>query len=590
MLERIKNAMNGCTTNKAKKIGIALSVLFFTLAGCKTTPPRYPTTLDNIHSAIRGGIAADSDPATRGSSSHQRIPTAVSKALLPPMTAEYNSSSEPKERRFDVVADKLPAKAFFMGLVDGTRYNMVVNPNVDGVITLNLKDVTVEEAMQAVRDVYGYDYRRTPYGYEVLPRELQTQLFTLNYLDVQRKGKSLTQVSSGQISQQVSNYSVGPAAAGQTTSEQVQNTSSVDTRSEMNFWHELTATLQSIVGTDKGRSVVVNTEAGVIIVHAFPSELRQVARYLDRIQTNMKRQVILEAKVLEVSLNDSFQAGIDWNLFGKGLDQTLGRANSPGGASQTAFETFREIELRDFRGIFAVNVQGDFGALIKLLQAQGNVQVLSSPRISTVNNQKAIIKVGQDEFFVTGVSTTNTIVGNNTLPSQDVSLTPFFSGITLDVTPQISNTGNVILHIHPTVSDVKDQEKRITVGSNSNGSPNDLVLPLALSTIRESDNIVQAQNGQVIVIGGLMQTLTSERIAGTPGVSKIPFIGALFRRTEQISKKTELVILLRPMITNKQVFKRDMQKTDNVFHRLHRGFHAGGQTEDFGNEGEMEDT
>src|SRR5207249_208471 len=120
-------------------------------------------------------------------------------------------------------------------------------------------------------------------------------------------------------------------------------------------------------------------------------------------------------------------------------------------------------------------VKGNFKLFINLLATQGNVQVLSSPHISTLNNQKAVIKVGSDEFFVTGVSTTNTIIGTNTLPSQDVTLTPFFSGITLDVTPEISRDCMVTLHIHPSISKVVEQTKTIVVGSSSTGTPNNLI-------------------------------------------------------------------------------------------------------------------
>jgi MSHA biogenesis protein MshL len=557
----------------------------FLLSAChpNVIHPRNGTTYDNIQDSLQAGIHADQSIPQYNS----HIPSAIRHALLPVITPVSTDNSA-VEHRFDVTADKMPVKAFFMGLVDGTPYNMVINPNVNGQISLNLKHVTIAETMQVVKDVYGYNYRKTSFGYEVLPAVIETQLFNINYLDVQRSGKSVTELSSGQISEKVSGFSSGgsnnSSSSGSSNSSgnktlggddsREPSGSSVKTTSKMNFWQDLEMTLKAMVGTSDGRSVVLNRQAGVVIVHAYPLELHQIARYLDRIQSSMNRQVILEAKILEVHLSDEYQAGIDWNAFGKGDPFT--------GAMQ-------KDSLNNFGNIFSLKMgKGDFNILIKLLQKQGNVQVLSSPRISTVNNQKAVIKVGQDEFFVTGVSTQNTVIQNTSIPSQDVSLTPFFSGITLDVTPQISRDGSVVLHIHPSVSKVQEQERSITLGQTSSNTPNVLRLPLALSSIRESDNIVRAQNGQIVVIGGLMTNNMTEDTAGVPVLSRIPVIGALFRSTHQSGGKTELVILLRPIIVDKRTWSQDLEKTQGAFTNVKRGFHDGGLADVFGNEGEYD--
>jgi MSHA biogenesis protein MshL len=161
--------------------------------------------------------------------------------------------------------------------------------------------------------------------------------------------------------------------------------------------------------------------------------------------------------------------------------------------------------------------------------------------VSTLHNQKAIIKAGTDEFFVTGVSS-DTTTGESTTTSLDVELTPFFSGVALDVTPQISDDGTVLMHIHPTVSEVSDQSKRISFG----GSTSDL--PLAVSQIRESDSVVRAHSGQVIVIGGLMRERRQRNDHKTPFLGDVPGIGNLFKSKRDISSTVELVLLLRPVI------------------------------------------
>ena len=217
-----------------------------------------------------------------------------------------------------------------------------------------------------------------------------------------------------------------------------------------------------------------------------------------------------------------------------------------------------------FGGVFslALNI-GDFSSFIELLESQGNVQVLSSPRVATLNNQKAIIKVGVDEFFVTDVSSTNIASGNTTSVNPSVTLTPFFSGVALDVTPQISGDNNVTLHIHPSISDVVDQQKTVTIGTATQE------IPLARSTVRETDSIVRAASGQVIVIGGLMQDIINDQNAGTPGFKDVPLLGNLFKHTKKASKKSELVILLKPIVVeDSKTWNADMQNSLEEIQRM----------------------
>ena len=241
-----------------------------------------------------------------------------------------------------------------------------------------------------------------------------------------------------------------------------------------------------------------------------PGELRDVKTYLDHAQDSMQRQVILEAKVIEVELSDSFQSGIDWAAISSNRNFSIGSSSVVDGnrgsasitdAGDVLVTSGLDVANEAFANLFAVGTSSStFGALITLLNTQGDAQVLSSPRVSTVNNQKAVIKVGTDELFVTDISS-DTVTSNGAITSNpDLTLTPFFSGIALDVTPQISAEGDVILHIHPTVSRVVDQQKIIIVGDKEFG------LPLAFSTVRESDSVVKARNGEVIVIGGMVLT------------------------------------------------------------------------------------
>ena len=186
--------------------------------------------------------------------------------------------------------------------------------------------------------------------------------------------------------------------------------------------------------------------------------------------------------------------------------------------------------------------------LLSFLETQGDVQVLSSPRIATINNQKAVLKVGTDEFFVTGVSSSTTASTGATTTIPEVTLQPFFSGIALDVTPQIDKDDNIILHIHPSISQVSTVNKQLNLG----GASGQLNLPLASSNVSETDSIVRTRDGRVIAIGGLMTESSISTKSKVPGLGDIKGVGAAFRQNGAVTSKTELVILLKATVVQGQ--------------------------------------
>jgi MSHA biogenesis protein MshL len=296
--------------------------------------------------------------------------------------------------------------------------------------------------------------------------------------------------------------------------------------------------------------VIVDAQSGLIMVRGFPDELAAVDEYLNRAELSLQKQVIIEAKILEVTLNSGFQSGIQWSSLSSGSDVT----------GQLTSESV--LNADNLAGIFSLNFNtSDFTGVIQLLQRQGEVQVLSSPRISTVNNQKAVIKVGTDEFFVTEISNSTTSTSTTTSTAPEISLTPFFSGIALDVTPQIGQNNEVILHVHPSVTDVVEKNKTIDVGGSIYN------LPLAFSSIRETDSIIRAASGQVVVIGGLLQNKKSKTDASVPWLSKIPILGYLFQQTVRENTKSELVILLQPKVIEPSGWNAEI---DNIQERFPR--------------------
>jgi MSHA biogenesis protein MshL len=572
--------------NIQRGLALTLSVL---LAAC-AEPPRQGSspTLDSINRELDKAAQSRSKPPAAPSD-------AVSRALLPPMMVEMpRADAQKADTRFDLSVNNAPASQVFLAIVSGTRFSMVLHPDVKGDLSVNLKDVTVTEALDTLRDLYGFDYSVQGNRITVLPATLQTRIFKVNYLQALRRGQTETRVSSGSITDGSSSPgtpapgaipvpTTGPTGASNTRATE---SSRVTTTSNSNFWGDIQNSLTAILGGATGRSVVVNPQSGVIVVRAMPNELRGVEQFLSAMQLIVERQVMLEAKIIEVRLRDGYQAGINWAGFRDGSTRFGAGVISPGtvlqreGSIGTATNRAADGTLRSDSvfsggstsgianalalgagaagGLFGLALQTqDFAALLTFLETQGGVNVLSSPRVATLNNQKAVLKVGTDDFFVTNVSTTSSTSGTSTTVTPTITVAPFFSGIALDVTPQIDDGSSIILHVHPSVSSVVERRKVIDLGSLGV-----FALPLASSDVNETDTIVRVTDGNIVAIGGLMRQQSSNERSQVPGLGDAPGVGGLFRQRDNSNTKSELVILLKPtIIHNDRSWQEDLTQT-----------------------------
>jgi MSHA biogenesis protein MshL len=552
------------------------------VAGCAEPPLRGDPTRDSISAELDKAAKERAKPAA---------PDAVSQALLPPLVVEMpRGDSKPLDQRFDLNVNNAPANQVFSAIVSGTRYSMVVHPDVRDSISVNLKDVTVMEALDTLRELYGYEYRIQGNRITVQPVTMQTRVFKVNYLQASRVGRSEVRVSSGSITDTpASGVGSVPGAllpGGATTSGGAISRSAESTRvtttSDSNFWGDITKSLSAIVGTADGRSVIVNSQSGVIVVRALPAEMRSVESFLKQMQLIVERQVVLEAKILEVSLSNTYEAGINWAGFRDGSTRVQGGIIRPGSiignsgslvtpttsapdgsatgnltatlGTTASFNTAASVPS----GVFGLALQtANFAALLSFLETQGSINVLSSPRVAAINNQKAVLKVGTDDFFVTNISTTSTTSGTSTTISPTITVQPFFSGVALDITPQIDENNNIILHIHPQVSEVIEKRKDVNLGALGT-----FTLPLASSTINETDTIVRVQDGNIVAIGGLMRQSSANNRSQLPGVGDAPGLGSLFRQRGTSNAKSELVILLKPTIVHgDQNWQQDLAET-----------------------------
>ena len=541
---------------------ILLLVLSVAFTGCAYQPGYTPN---------KEKEAMTPDNATNEAAPEQSggMPTAVSDYLRQDVSAQEQQGIELlEEDRFVLQAEGIDAKQFFYGLAADTPYNMLVHPDVSGSISLSLKDVTLNETLSAVQDIYGFEIRRQGRTIQVYPAGVRTKTFSLDYLSLKRFGMSQTEISGGGVSEERDNNRLGGSNnnssaynstgtpftgndSGQynRTNQQLQgNGSSINTQSETDLWGDLKEVIEGIIG---GGNVVLSPQAGIVSVTASPDKLRAVGDFIETLERRLQRQVILEARIIEVTLNDGYQQGINWSDLASGnagFDVEFNGV-TPSNATSAAIG-----------GLFGLSYSDEangFNGMIEMLQTQGTVQVLSNPRVSASNNQKAVIKIGEDEYYVTNVDSTTNLAGGTgaAVSNSNVDLTPFFSGISLDVTPQISDDGEVILHVHPSVVETEEQQKVITL------TDGELVLPLARSNIRESDTIVKARNGEIVVLGGLMQTVNSEEVGKVPLLGDIPLLGELFTNRRNRQEKKELVILLKPTVVGVDTWRDELKRS-----------------------------
>ncbi len=540
-----------------------IMTLALLLTSCTSPQPTKSTNVAN----------AFSDAKPQKTSSAQ-TPTAVTDALVPGFNQTLDTSNNTMQQtRLNISVYEADAREFFMGLVVDTEENMLVHPEVTGKISLDLKNVTIAQVLDAVQKLYGYDYKKNDMGYIIYPATLQTKTFKIDRLDLLRIGNSNTSVSSGkqsgQSGSQGSSYqptgnplassplgvgSSGTASSGAQSANS--SSSSVRTITRTDFWQELKDSLNHMIAVDPQATIDINQQSGIVIVRAKPMQLREVENFLSATQTQISRQVILEAKILEVTLNDSHQDGVNWeSIVREGINKAPLLTGIGGVMNPSTFAS-----------VFTLGGSaGDFRAFVELMETQGKTNVLSSPRISTLNNQTAIIKVGQDEYFAYDIQTGNTgstgAIGSTIVTTPYPKLDVFFSGIALDVTPQIDDNEDITLHIHPSITQVKEVSK--TFGNNIGA------LPLALTTVRESDSIVKAKNGQIIVLGGLMQENDNENKQGITGLAAIPYIGNLFRINTGSTQKSELVILLKATFIGSDAdWQNDINSSKQRFEKL----------------------
>lgn len=591
---------------------LTMSAVFILLVACGASQQSAPR--DSVISSIQDTLDEAADTLIV-------VPEAPSQDIINEILPALTINDElltPVEDRFNIVANREAAQSFFSNLVAGTQYGVAVSPDVEGEISLSLPDVTIEEVMFAVQETYGYQVTRNGNIYRIQPAGLQTRIFSVDYLNITRMGTSQVQVSSSSSSSQGgggnnnnnnnngTNNNGGNNNSGGNTGNNNNNNNGdnsnsgnnsgngggaggqVSTETESNFWEDFEKVIATMIGapvqrgeedsqsgggggllaglaggggsggssgTAEGRSVVVQPQVGLVMVTALPAELDRVADYIARAQNILSREVTIQVQFLEVILNKGFQSAIDFDTFGIGgaeltNNTVTGQFGSTGGSN-----------IQGISGPLSIATNfTDFSAVFQILESRGTTQVLSSPSLKVMNNQKAVFQDGDEEYFQTGVNATTVAGGNNTTTSNSASLQPFFSGISMDITPQISAEGRITLHIHPTISTVVEQSKSIS-GEQ---------IPLARTSVRELDSVIKGEDGKIVVLGGLAYERSVEDVAGIPVVNDLPVVGAAFDQRRRQTVKSEFIILLRPVIASPQAEETFIRDSNDRFRQLNQ--------------------
>ena len=592
------------TMNKTKSPARTLSVLLlaFVISACSASSfQRVPDTalLDNMQDMLTEGAAGYEPPASVQPDDN------VLRELLPGLSLSDDLLA-PVAERFNVSAERQPAREFFNNLIAGTDYGVIVSPEVTGEISINLPNVTIDEVINTVQQTYGFHVERRGMIYHIHPRTMQTRIFSIDYLNVSRQGSSSASVSStqsagggsglggssgglsggfgggGGLGGGFGSGGFGGGSSGVSSGSGRGGGGQVTTSTETDFWADIQETIENIVsmgnpreqqsgsgllsglGTTAGQQsrVVVQPQVGLVMVTAYPEELDRVEAYIQTAQNILSREVTIQVQFLEVVLNKGFQSAIDFDTFG--VDGEIGVVEDT--VTGSFGSGTNNLRVDGSNPLAIVTNFSDFNAVFRILESRGTTQVLSSPSLKVLNNQKAVFQDGDQEYFQTGVGSSIINTGSSVTQSSGNNIQPFFSGIAMDITPQISADGTITLHVHPTITTVTEQSKPIA-GEQ---------VPTPRIAVRELDSIIKARDGRIVVLGGLAYERTVDDSAGIPGVRNVPYVGAAFDQRYRSTVKSEFIILLRPVIGSDQSEQQLLRDRDTRLREINRSLNPFG--------------
>ncbi len=493
-----------------------------------------------------GHIQGD-DEMPSGEEAVAEIPEPVTRAPLPPPP-----SPEEEPERYTVVVNEVPVRELLFALARDADLDIDIIGDIGGTVTLNAVDETLSRLLERISLQAAIRYRLEDDYLEIAADEPYLESYPIPYVNIDRESSSSVDTSTQIAATGFGDQQGGGGAGGNNSRTTVTNTST------QQIWESLRSNLGGILNVevaagdqpDSDRYIMLNREAGYITVRATQRQHREVQRYLDRIMASVRRQVLIEATVVEVTLSDRYQAGVDWSFLSNevgGLD--LLEANLLGSALQNPPNVVGEIVDNDIGG-------GTLTATLRALETFGDVQVMSSPKIIALNNQLAVLKVVDNRvYFTVEVETDTTETGTVTRTFEtEINTVPV--GLVMTVTPHIDANEEVLLNVRPTVSRILDFVNDPNPDLAAAGVEN----PVPEIQVREMESLLRVHSGQVAVIGGLMQDSLDQTRREVPGLGRLPLIGRLFSYRDDSVEKTELIIFMRPTVINKASLDGDFRE------------------------------
>jgi MSHA biogenesis protein MshL len=543
-------------TRKKTLAAIAVAVL----AGCGQQP------LKPGESHLREA------PSTAGT-----IPPPVQ---ITPMLPQPRPAARPET--YSVVVSNVRVQELLFALARDARLNVDIHPDITGTVTLNAIDQTLPQLLTRIARQVDMRYEVDGANLVVMRDTPYLRIYRVDYVNMARDSRSIATVAT----------QVTGSLVSQSTSGQNNSTSTVNTISANKFWDTLVGNIKEILQeTDKvipaplpvapssvaptqagqippaqaapgatpaapppaatsfreAASVIANPETGVLNIRATSRQHEKVQEFLDNVMTSARRQVLIEATIAEVQLNNQYQRGIDWQRLRSGATSTgvpaFGQGSSGMEFGQSSANTPAGIATNAFV-IGGAITSLNFNFALKFLESFGDVRVLSSPKISVLNNQTAVLKVVDNLVYFTIQAQTQTTTNAPSLTTFTTTLNSVPVGFIMTLVPQISEADTVVLNLRPTISrkigDVADPNPALAAASVTS------LIPVIQT--REMESVLRVQSGQVAVLGGLMQDAVTNIEDTIPGVRDIPGLGALLSQRKDLNQKTELVIFLRPVV------------------------------------------
>ena len=510
----------------------AAAALAVTLAGCTVAPPE-------PRPESPGHLGSAPPPATSSS-----IPKPVKRRPFVPLPAPT-----PPEETFTVVVNEVPVRELLFALARDANVNVDVHPDIEGNVTLNAIDQSLYQILDRISRQLDVRYENKDNTLVIVPDEAFLRTYRVDYVNVSRESEA-TIASSTLVANSVGS---GGGSSGNTSNTTIRNTSNNQ------FWQTLETSLEEIVKPPAGEGpsgqklVIVNRETGLVLVRATTAQHEMVQQYLDRVMVNATRQVLIEATIVEVQLNDRYQAGIDWTIFtrqggllgaGITLGADVGNAFTAGASGAITGLVFNASDAPQG------SAKRDVQVSISLLNEFGDTQVLSSPKVMTLNNQPAVLKVVDNEvYFEIEVETNANQTVTTTTFETDVRTVSV--GLVMNVTPQISEGDAVTLNVRPTITRVREfvEDPGVPIALAQAGvQVANVANRVPVVQVRETESVMRVGTGQLAILGGLMQDTQRKDDESVPGASEVPAFGELFNFREREQIKTELVVFLRPTV------------------------------------------